>query len=71
MTDSLISEVAGLELRRRGQCARRRHANVYVAVVRSVAQLGVSLGMTPTAEGVETREQLALARLHASTCWAN
>ena len=37
-----------------------------VAVVRSMAQLGRSLGMTTTAEGVETEEQLD--RLRAEGC---
>ena len=33
-----------------------------LALVRSVAQLGVSLGMATTAEGVETKEQLETVR---------
>ena len=37
-----------------------------VAVVRSMVQLGRSLGMTTTAEGVETEEQLD--RLRAEGC---
>jgi diguanylate cyclase (GGDEF)-like protein len=38
-----------------------------LAVVRSVAQLGVSLGMATTAEGVETREQLERVRAEGCT----
>jgi len=38
-----------------------------VALVRSMAQLGVSLGMSTTAEGVETREQLDGVRAHGCT----
>jgi predicted signal transduction protein with EAL and GGDEF domain len=38
-----------------------------LAVVRSVAQLGVSLGMATTAEGVETREQLDHVRAEGCT----
>ncbi len=38
-----------------------------LAVVRSVAQLGVSLGMATTAEGVETKEQLDQVRLEGCT----
>jgi diguanylate cyclase (GGDEF)-like protein len=38
-----------------------------VAVVRSVAQLGVSLGMATTAEGVETEEQLDIVRKEGCT----
>ncbi len=38
-----------------------------LAVVRSVAQLGVSLGMATTAEGVETREQLDQVRAEGCT----
>jgi diguanylate cyclase (GGDEF)-like protein len=38
-----------------------------LAVVRSVAQLGVSLGMTTTAEGVETAEQLDYVRAEGCT----
>jgi len=38
-----------------------------LAVVRSVAQLGVSLGMTTTAEGVETKEQLEHVRMEGCT----
>jgi EAL domain-containing protein (putative c-di-GMP-specific phosphodiesterase class I) len=38
-----------------------------LAVVRSVAQLGVSLGMTTTAEGVETEEQLGFVRAEGCT----
>jgi diguanylate cyclase (GGDEF)-like protein len=38
-----------------------------VAVVRSVAQLGVSLGMATTAEGVETKEQLEHVRAEGCT----
>jgi diguanylate cyclase (GGDEF)-like protein len=38
-----------------------------LAVVRSVAQLGVSLGMATTAEGVETREQLDAVRAEGCT----
>ena len=37
-----------------------------IALVRSMAQLGVSLGMATTAEGVETKEQLD--RLRAEGC---
>ncbi len=37
-----------------------------LAVVRSIAQLGVSLGMATTAEGVETRDQLE--RIRAEGC---
>jgi diguanylate cyclase (GGDEF)-like protein len=38
-----------------------------IAVVRSVARLGVSLGMTTTAEGVETKDQLDLVRAEGCT----
>jgi predicted signal transduction protein with EAL and GGDEF domain len=38
-----------------------------LAVVRSVAQLGVSLGMATTAEGVETKEQLDHVRAEGCT----
>jgi EAL domain-containing protein (putative c-di-GMP-specific phosphodiesterase class I) len=38
-----------------------------IAVVRSVAQLGVSLGMATTAEGVETKEQLDRVRAEGCT----
>jgi len=38
-----------------------------LAVVRSVAQLGVSLGMATTAEGVETKEQLDCIRAEGCT----
>jgi diguanylate cyclase (GGDEF)-like protein len=38
-----------------------------LAVVRSVAQLGVSLGMATTAEGVETREQCEQVRAEGCT----
>ena len=38
-----------------------------LAVIRSVAQLGVSLGMATTAEGVETREQLDHVRAEGCT----
>ena len=38
-----------------------------IAVVRSVAQLGVSLGMATTAEGVETKDQLDLVRSEGCT----
>jgi len=38
-----------------------------LAVVRSVARLGVSLGMSTTAEGVETKEQLAHVRAEGCT----
>jgi diguanylate cyclase (GGDEF)-like protein len=38
-----------------------------LAVVRSVAQLGVSLGMATTAEGVETKEQLDYVRAEGCT----
>jgi diguanylate cyclase (GGDEF)-like protein len=38
-----------------------------LAVVRSVAQLGVSLGMATTAEGVETEEQLERVRAEGCT----
>jgi diguanylate cyclase (GGDEF)-like protein/PAS domain S-box-containing protein len=38
-----------------------------IAVVRSVAQLGVSLGMTTTAEGVETAGQLEQVRAEGCT----
>jgi EAL domain-containing protein (putative c-di-GMP-specific phosphodiesterase class I) len=34
------------------------------AIVRAVASLGVALGMTTTAEGVETAEQLRQIRAH-------
>ena len=37
------------------------------AIVRSVAELGKSLGMATTAEGVETREQLENVRRHGFT----
>jgi diguanylate cyclase (GGDEF)-like protein/PAS domain S-box-containing protein len=44
------------------------HANVdAVAIVRSVAQLGVTLGMATTAEGVETGEQLEKVRAEGCT----
>ena len=38
-----------------------------LAVVRSVARLGVSLGMSTTAEGVETKEQLEHVRAEGCT----
>ena len=38
-----------------------------LAVVRSVAQLGVSLGMSTTAEGVETKEQFEQVRAEGCT----
>ncbi len=38
-----------------------------LAVVRSVAQLGVSLGLSTTAEGVETKEQLEHVRAEGCT----
>jgi diguanylate cyclase (GGDEF)-like protein len=38
-----------------------------LALVRSVAQLGVSLGMATTAEGVETKEQLDYVRAEGCT----
>ena len=38
-----------------------------LAVVRSVAQLGVSLGMATTAEGVETKEQVEYVRAEGCT----
>ena len=38
-----------------------------LAVVRSIAQLGVSLGMSTTAEGVETPEQMAQVRAEGCT----
>ncbi len=38
-----------------------------LAVVRSVARLGVSLGMATTAEGVETQEQLEHVRAEGCT----
>lgn len=38
-----------------------------LAVVRSVAQLGISLGMATTAEGVETKEQLEHVRAEGCT----
>ena len=38
-----------------------------LAVVRSVAQLGVSLGMSTTAEGVETKEQMDQVRAEGCT----
>lgn len=38
-----------------------------LAVVRSVAQLGVSLGMSTTAEGVETKDQLDRVRAEGCT----
>jgi diguanylate cyclase (GGDEF)-like protein/PAS domain S-box-containing protein len=38
-----------------------------LAVIRSVAQLGVSLGMATTAEGVETKEQLEHVRAEGCT----
>ena len=38
-----------------------------LAVVRSIAQLGVSLGMSTTAEGVETKEQLDQVRAEGCT----
>ena len=37
------------------------------SIVRSVAQLGVSLGMATTAEGVETQEQLDHVRAEGCT----
>ena len=48
---------------------RRRPADGHensLAIVRAVAGLGTSLGMTTTAEGVETQEQLE--RLRAEGC---
>src|ERR1700716_2385167 len=38
-----------------------------MAVVRSIAHLGVSLGMATTAEGVETKEQLDRVRAEGCT----
>ena len=38
-----------------------------LAVVRSIAQLGVSLGMSTTAEGVETKEQMDQVRAEGCT----
>jgi diguanylate cyclase (GGDEF)-like protein/PAS domain S-box-containing protein len=38
-----------------------------LAVVRSIAQLGVSLGMSTTAEGVETQEQMDQVRIEGCT----
>jgi EAL domain-containing protein (putative c-di-GMP-specific phosphodiesterase class I) len=38
-----------------------------IALVRSMAQLGVSLGMATTAEGVETKEQLDHLRAEGCT----
>ena len=38
-----------------------------LAVVRSVARLGVSLGMATTAEGVETKEQMEQVRAEGCT----
>jgi diguanylate cyclase (GGDEF)-like protein len=38
-----------------------------LAIVRSVARLGVSLGMATTAEGVETQEQMAQVRAEGCT----
>jgi EAL domain-containing protein (putative c-di-GMP-specific phosphodiesterase class I) len=38
-----------------------------LAVVRSIAQLGVSLGMSTTAEGVETEEQMDQVRAEGCT----
>ena len=38
-----------------------------VAIVRSVAQLGVSLGIATTAEGVETKDQLDHVRAEGCT----
>jgi len=38
-----------------------------LAVVRSIAQLGVSLGMSTTAEGVETEEQMRLVKAEGCT----
>jgi EAL domain-containing protein (putative c-di-GMP-specific phosphodiesterase class I) len=38
-----------------------------VAILRAVAQLGSNLGMTTTAEGVETKEQLDLVRAEGCT----
>ena len=38
-----------------------------LAAVRSIAQLGVSLGMSTTAEGVETKEQLDQVRAEGCT----
>ena len=38
-----------------------------IAVVRSVARLGASLGMATTAEGVETKDQLDLVRAEGCT----
>jgi len=44
------------------------HANAEaLAVVRSMAQLGASLGMTTTAEGVETKEQMDQLRAEGCT----
>ena len=38
-----------------------------IAILRTVAQLGASLGMTTTAEGVETQDQLELVRREGCT----
>jgi diguanylate cyclase (GGDEF)-like protein len=37
------------------------------AIIQAIIGLGTSLGMTTTAEGIETEEQLALVRLHGAT----
>ena len=41
--------------------------NDSVAIIRAVTGLAVSLGMTTTAEGVETKEQLDILRTEGCT----